>query len=370
MATAPDRYWHGWYFDGRTAGRTPVTVRVLREGLGVIGAEGGSRWWSYEEIRRPQETHAGDPVRFEHGGEPPEVLIVPDPSILQAIAAAAPHRQRFRAPARRSVGVLTTIATAVALVLLGWVLYVWGIPALANAVAVRLPVAWEEQLGEVVVEELAPAARRCRGQSQQDALEQILARLAASAAPAGYRYTLLVMDATTPNAFAAPGGYLVFTQGLLRLADRPEEVAGVMAHEIQHVVQRHATKLLVRELSLRALVSLAGGDLRGLGSALDAARTIGGLRYQRADETSADMGAVRLLAAARVDPGAMVTLLEKLRPGPGTGFEPPAYLSTHPALDDRIAALRRMAASEAPVTSLPLLPRYPWGDIPQICAPS
>lgn len=367
MSASPAQRWNGWYFDGRTAKRTAVTVRVLRDGLAVIPDDGGSHWWPYDGIRLTPRAHTGDPVRFERGGDPPELLTVPDAGILVAIRAANPQAvKRFPLPARRGAWVAVTLITAFGLVLLVWGIYTWGIPALADAVAGRLPVAWEEQLGRAVVDELAPAGRHCQNAEQRAALAQMLQMLTAAGPPTPYRYTLIVVDDGTANAFAAPGGYLVFTRGILQLTDRPEEAAGVMAHEIQHVVQRHVTKLLVRELSLRALVSLATGDLGGLGSALDAARTLDRLRYQRADESSADREAVRLLAAARIDPRGMVTVLQKMQQSTAAALEPPAYLSTHPALDERIATLQRLA-DETPLDPLPLLPESRWSELTQAC---
>lgn len=366
MSPSSERQWQGWYFDGRMPQRQPVAVRVMRDGLAIIFDVGGSRRWTYEQFRQTQGAQAGEPVRFEHGGDSPEVLIVPDVTILAAIRETAMTRgRRFHPPARRGRWVAATLATAVAILALGWVLYLWGIPALADAVAARLPVAWEAQLGAAVVDNLVPPTRRCTGRSQQAALEQIFALLTASGPAAVYRYTLIVSAEDAPNAFAAPGGYVVVTLGLLRLSDRPEEIAGVMAHEIQHVVHRHGTKLLVRELSMRAMVSLATGDLGGLGSAMQAARTLGTLRYRRADETAADRDAVPLLAAARIDPRSLVVMLQKLRRA-SAGPALPPYLSTHPAVEDRIAVLSRLAA-QTPVDAVPLLPTYAWSEIGQIC---
>lgn len=368
MPTPPQRQWNGWYFDGRTAQRHPAVVQVLSDGLTITRDEGSSVRWAYDRIRQTQGMQLGEPVRFEYGGDLPEALIIPDPAILTAIREAAPaRRRRFRPPARRSVWAAVTMGTAIALVLLGWGLYAWGIPALADAVAARLPVAWEEQLGTIVTDELAPADRRCGQPEVREALERVLGVLTASGPPTAYHYTVIVSADDAPNAFAAPGGYVVVTRGLLRLADRSEEIAGVLAHEAQHIVQRHATRLLVRELSFRALVSLAAGDQRGLGSALSAARSLGQMRYQRADETAADREAVRMLAAARIDPHGMVTLLRKLRQSSAAAFEPPAYVSTHPAIDERITILERLAA-ETPVDPVPLLPDYPWADLAPRCS--
>jgi len=365
MAADPNREWSGWYYDGRTAQRTPVVVHLQREGLTLIPREGTSRLWLFADIRQTQGNHPGEPIRFEHGSDPAEVLIVSDGAILAAIRDVAPPRtMRVRAPTRRTVWMVATAGTVAAIVVVWWLLYAWGIPALADAVAARLPVAWEEQLGATVTDTVAPLERRCSRPAQYAALKDILGRLTASGPSAAYRYTLIVTTDETPNAFAAPGGFVVVTRGLLRVSDRPEEVAGVMAHEIQHVVHRHGTKLLVRELSLQALVSLAAGDLRGLRSTLDAARSLGGLRYRRADEMLADHDAVGLLATSHVDPRGLQQFFEKIKQS--SAIQLPAYLSTHPPLEERIAAVSRLVAS-TPAQPIPLLPDYPWTEITQIC---
>ncbi len=365
MAAAPKREWSGWYYDGRTAQRTPVVVHLQREGFTLIPREGSSRWWRFADVRQTQGHHPGEPIRFEHGSDPAEVLIVPDEAILAAIRDVAPPRaMRVHAPTRRTVWLVATVGTVVAIVVVWWLLYAWGIPALADVVATRLPISWEEQLGSAVADAVAPVERRCSNPAQYGALKDILGRLTASGPSAAYRYTLIVTTDEIPNAFAAPGGFVVLTRGLLRLSDRPEEVAGVMAHEIQHIVHRHGTKLLVRELSLQALVSLAAGDLRGLRSTLEAARSLGGLRYRRADEMLADHDAVGLLATSHIDPRGLQLFFEKIKQS--SAIQLPVYLSTHPPLDERIAAVSRLVAS-TPAQPIPLLPDYPWAEITQIC---
>jgi predicted Zn-dependent protease len=339
---------------------------VQQAGLTITPREGASRWWPFAEVRQTQGSQPNEPIRFERGSDPAEVLTVSDGAILEAIRAVVPARvMRLRAPARWSAWAAATGGTLVAIVVVWWGLYAWGIPTLADAVATRLPVAWEEQLGAAVTDAIAPAEQRCSGPTQLAALNDILGKLTSSGRPAAYRFHLIVITTEIPNAFAAPGGFVVVTRGLLRLSDGPEEVAGVMAHEIQHVVYRHGTKLLVRELSLQALVSLAAGDLRGLKSAMEAARSLGALRYRRTDEMVADHDAVGLLASSRIDPRSLELFLRKIKQVSGN-VQLPVYLSTHPPLDERIAAVGSLAAA-TPAQPVPLLPDYPWEQIAQIC---
>lgn len=364
---AEERWWSGSYFDGRSAARHYVQVRVRPDGLSITGSS-INRSWPYAEVRQTQGRAPGEPVRLEYGTAPAEVLVVSDESFLRAVREAAPaQRGRFKPPAARSVRVVLFILTPFAIAASLVVLFGWGLPAFVGSVARRIPVSWERQLGEAVVEHLAPEDQRCGNPATAKAMQTILARLTAGSPPSPYRYDVYVISSDIPNAFAAPGGTIVFTAGLLELTSAPEEVAGVMAHEIQHVLQRHGTQSIVRELSLRALLRLATGDLGGLGTALKTAGQIGALQYRREDEASADRGAVVMLAAARVDPRGMVTVLEKMRDHPMNRFQPPAYLSTHPALDERIAELTRLTAG-ASVSTPPLLPGRTWSALVR-CAP-
>lgn len=364
---AADRSWQGSYFDGRSASRHIVEVRALPEGLS-ISSPTVSRSWTYAALRQTQGGAPGEPVRLEHGSDPVEVLVVYDDVFLRAIREAAPaQRRRFRPPAARALRIAAFVLTPFAIAGALLFLFRWALPRFVDVVASRIPVAWEQQLGSAVVNNLAPPDRRCANPATAAAMKAILDRLTAAAPPTPYRYVVYVIPEETPNAFAAPGGAIVFTAGLLELTTGPEEVAGVMAHEIQHVIRRHGTQSIVRELSLRALLRLATGDLGGLGTALKTAGQIGALRYSREDEAAADRGAIELLTAAHVDPRGTVTVLEKMKAHPLARFEPPAYLSTHPALDERIASLTQLTAGSAP-TIPPLLSGASWSRI-TTCAP-
>jgi Zn-dependent protease with chaperone function len=84
-----------------------------------------------------------------------------------------------------------------------------------------------------------------------------------AAAPGSpYHVRLLVADSPVVNAFAAPGGRIVVFRGLLEKTGRPEELAGVLAHEMQHVVLRHPLEAILRQISLRALAAVLSARRR------------------------------------------------------------------------------------------------------------
>jgi predicted Zn-dependent protease len=175
-----------------------------------------------------------------------------------------------------------------------------------------------------------------------------------------------VVDAPDVNALAAPGGYIVVFRGLLDRARTPDELAGVLAHEIEHVLHRHTTRAVIQHASTGLLLAALTGDMTGpLAYGLESARVLGQLQYSRRAEEEADRDGMKLLLAARVAPDGMIGFFDELAKG-----EHPRrvlrYLSTHPSPTDRIAALRALAAG-APGSPTPVLTDQQWQDLKAIC---
>jgi len=368
MSLTPRPFWSGFYFDGQSPRRREVSITLAPEGLHITQQDGTTLWWLYGQLRLPGSFQPGEPVRLEKKDTIGEAIVVPEGDFLGALRQFAPA-EKFRQPAAAhlSARLPLLLLAAGALVMLAAGIYLWGIPALTRRAAAGMPLQWEERLGDAALDQLAPPEMRCSDAEQQKILDQIAAELMAAAPPASYRLQVLVVDNAMANAFAVPGGRIVIFRGLLQQTDRAEEVAGVMAHEIEHVLLRHPVQAVLRQLSLQALAAVLAGDSSGMASALGAAGSIGGMRYQRGDEEAADRDAVHLLQAARIDPAGFIEILEKLQQGPGETPSALQYLSTHPLTANRIAELRRLAArpSEA---SVPLLPDVDWARLRGACA--
>jgi Zn-dependent protease with chaperone function len=362
------RQWEGVHLDGRSAARRPVTIRLFATGLRVTTADGHEFEWRFGEIRQTQGFYAGEEVRLERGGPLPETLLVSDPAFLRALREAAPEAAaRFHDPARRRLRAAATGAAALLVVGLVGVLYVWGIPALAAVAAARVPAGWEERVGQLVAEQLAPAERRCVDPAGQAGIDRIVGRLLAPLPGQPYTVRVVVLDVPAVNALAAPGGWIVVFRGLLERTRGAEELAGVLAHELQHVLQRHATRALLQHASMALLVSILTGDPSGtLGVGMEGARALATLEYSRQFETEADVDGMRLLLTTGIDPGGMIAFFESLaREGVGTPADF-AYLSTHPSPEDRLARLRDLARG-APAGATPLMSAGQWRDIVAIC---
>jgi len=360
--------WQGIYLDGQTAVRHPATVRLMREALEISPAGGAPRLWPYRELRQTQGFYAGEEVRIERGGDLPETLLIPDSAFLESLHEVAPGLLlRFHDPRRRRARVRWTIAAAAGVLAVTAAIYLWGIPALAALVAPRVPVAWEESVGRSAIAYMAPPDRRCGDPRLGAAMDEIVRRLTASAPRSPYALRVYVVNRTVVNAHALPGGNIVIFKGLLERTRTAEELAGVVAHELQHVLRRHTTRAVIQDASTGLLLMALTGDVTGpLAYGLQTARTLGELRYSRRAEDEADTEGMKMLLAARVDPAGMIDFFDTI--GQEEGRQPKAltYFSTHPLAADRIARLKAMAAAWKG-TPEPLLPTEAWPLLAKRC---
>jgi predicted Zn-dependent protease len=367
---AGPRVWDGHYLDGRTPHRRPVRVVVGHAGLEVTRLDGdGSFRWPLAEVRQTQGFYAGEEVRLERGGDPAEALVIEDLAFLSALRAGAlTAAARFHDPARRQLRPGLAGLAAVAAVALALGLYFWGIPALAAVAAARVPVAWEVALGDATMARLAPASRRCADPERQRQIDAIVATLLRPLPDPGYPFRVVVVDHAMVNAFAAPGGSIVVLRGLLERTDTAEELAAVLAHEIQHVRHRHTTRAILRDASTGILVAAVAGDVSAVATfGVQAARTLGDLRHSREAEREADRDGMRMLQQARVDPRGMLAFFESMQALEGQLPAGVQYLSTHPTAGDRLRTLSALAAQPPPQPPVRLLAGENWDAVKGMC---
>jgi predicted Zn-dependent protease len=234
------------------------------------------------------------------------------------------------------------IASLVALGLVGVLLWK-GVPLLFAGAVRLVPVSWEQRLGRAVAESFSRGAAACDDPQLREDIDEIVKRLNAALPSHPYSFRVQIVKSPDVNALAAPGGYLVVFSGLLDRLDGPEQLAAILAHEMQHVIQRHSTKSLTRSLGLQLLLALVIGDPGGLSGI---AGSLGMLHLMRGDERSADEAGMDNLIAAQIDPREMIEAFKKL--GGGDPREPNVeralkYLSTHPPVPERIEYLSARA---------------------------
>lgn len=367
MITPLKDEWSASYFDGVSARRHTVAVRITPDGLAITREGDTDLFWTYPEVRQTQGNYTGEQVRLEKGEPIAETLVIANEDFLVALRQMAPNLgARFHDPGIRVRRWKLTAIAAVAVVLLGSGMYFWGVPALANLLAALMPVSWEERLGKSTMAIFVSDDDKCSNEPGIAALDTLVAKLSTGIDDSPYIFHVSVANDSMVNAFAGPGGYIVVFQGLLKRSETPDQLASVLAHEMQHVVHRHSTQALFHEMSAQVVLSVLSGDTSATPFGIDGAAMLVDLHHQRSHEEEADREGMLLMQRVKADPQGMVEMFEHLQ-----GFDlglPAAigYLSSHPDTGDRIATLTRMAQTDES-TPEPLLSEQEWAALQEVC---
>lgn len=337
----------------------PIAVRQFGGGAPATGEDAELTFWSSQievrsargtqrvpatslKVREVVSTQAGLELAWEIRGErcavqaytPEAVARLRSHPLLQHLPQMAQLRgTQRRHRTWRTLG-LAVLGVFILLPLLLLLVFIWQADRMAGAIAARIPVAREEQLGRQLFERMRGSLKL---QEQGDSLLLVRSLGERLTRDSKFNYEFHVAENAAINAFAMPGGIVVVHTGLIEATRRPEELAGVLAHEVQHVELRHGMKALVQELGLRGLWAALTGDL---GSALggEAALQLTRLRFSRAAELQADALGFDALVAQGIDPQGMVDFFGTMEKAAGAA--PPAWLSTHPTSAERQQALQ------------------------------
>jgi predicted Zn-dependent protease len=170
------------------------------------------------------------------------------------------------------------------------------------------------------------------------------------AAKSPYKFSFHVLaDPRTVNAFALPGGPIFITEGLLRLLKSEAELAGVLGHEIGHVIARHSSERLAKQQLTQGLLGalvVGSGDY----STAQIGQVVGSMinmSYGREDELESDALGIRIMAEAKYDPRAMLRVMDVLAKASG-GSPQPEFFSTHPAPENRLTRIKEEIAKRFP----------------------
>ena len=235
----------------------------------------------------------------------------------------------------------------------------FGSDVLVELAVNRIPVEWEQKLGESAYREFLTGQDVMKDGLAVGAVKEMTQRLASHVPHNPYRFDVTVVKSDVVNAFALPGGYVVVFTGLMKKADSPEEVAGVLAHELNHVLQRHGLERIIKQLGFVAVVSIVLGNPPGLGGVM---KQLGielmTLKFGRAQETEADTTGLDLLHRAKVNPEGMITFFQRLAEKDDGRVE---WLSTHPMSSARADHLKARLAEMPKQTSEPF--SFEWSKV-------
>ncbi len=367
----------GALFDGQSAQKHPVQIELTPHHISIAIPDCPAVSWSYSNLRWAAET---TPFHIEYEVETPEgkrlqTLVVEDPDFYENCIQIAPNKF---SRTLKSNNFNWRIFSAGIFVLL---LFFYGafkiVPRyLADQFANKIPVEWEETLGDAVLS--AFPIEKNPDPKVISLLQNILRLLKQSRPePTPYNLKVFILPTKKINALALPGGNIIIFEGLLKLADSPEELAGVLAHEAQHIFLKHSTQGILRNFASGMLLALVMGDANVvMDGIVNIAGQLNTLGLSRKMEIEADSKGMQLMLQAKINPQGMLTIFEKLlkeelklkenKEDSSTSKKAKkifSYLSTHPSAKSRLKKLEEQIKINSKKLWIPLYPNSQWNKI-------
>lgn len=358
------------WVSGETADLRPVRVDIddAQRAILIRTGDDDPVRWAFDDIRALRDQAGGDTLVLRPAGGEAARLYVSGDEAQRLVRARARALGRRVSHVRRSAILVWGLAAigSVALILLVLV------PFMADRLATFLPPRGEKALGDATFEQIRDALDEtgfaplplCEDPEGLAALKVIEDRLVAEM-NLEVALTVKVLDHGMVNAFALPGGYVVFFRGLIDEAENPEELAAVFAHEIGHVDARDPTRIALRSAGSIGVLGLLFGDFAGGAAVLFLTERIIQADYTREAEAAADEFAHAALLAADLPPSAIASFFDRLRQHYGDEEGIVQHFMSHPAMGDRIAAAQ--GAEPEGFIPRPLLSPEEWAALQGIC---
>ncbi len=364
MPSDSARPYSGQYSDGQSATVIAVSVIAKKDGLRIATPEGRAiATWPWDQIGLVEKITQGRPIRLLNRSASGARLTFDHPAILPVLESMAPNLARapFGGNQVRTIALSVGIGAAV----IGFL--VFGLPLIAKPLAKLVPLAWEEQVGDdtidVVNRMFAGGKKSCSGKKGLQALNDLAQRLLAGT-ETPYRVRVSVANADMVNAFAVPGGRVVLFRGLIDKANSADEVAGVLAHELAHVIYRHPTQGMITSVGWSAILSaFTGGASFSSEVVAQVAAHLATSAYSRDLEAEADREGVKMLNRTGIGGDGLVKFFELIQKLEKKGISFPQYLSSHPLTGSRIAAIQKISKPAAATA----LTGAEWRTVQNIC---
>ena len=340
----------------------PVRLQIIGNWLAFDGANIAPARWPLAQCQPIERYLPGRPLRLRCDGFPGERLIVHDHDVAKALLARAPQlrggygTRGLATPAKWIGGIIAGVA----------LLSFAALHLIPTPLAFVMPESWRQQLGQEAEHTLTKGVPPCQNEAGTTALAALVSRVAEGTEDLP-PVTARVFDIPALNAFAVPGERIVITSGALRVMERPEQLAGVLAHEMVHVMRRHPEAGLVRGAGLGLLLALLQGNS---GDFTNAASLSALLRYDRRAEEEADSLAQSILVKAAIDPLGLkeffVIMSANETPSSRSSLweELDKIRTDHPATADRISRIKPMPEG---VAAREVISPAEWQALKAIC---
>jgi len=349
------------YFDGSSSRRRIVRL-AFASALEIMEDDAPPVRWAYDDVRQV-DSPAGS-LRVSCLSAPPLArLEIRDAALAAELTSRCVRLTENRLDGRAVTKIVGWSVAAVASIVM---VVLFGIPLAADRLAPLVPEAFERRLGEASDVQIKAifGDSICGRADGQAAYVKLLTKLR-QAANLNTDVQSAVLRTDVPNAFALPGGKVYLFNGLLAKADNPDEIAGVLAHELGHLKHRDNMRGMIYNGGSSFLIGLLFGDVTGSSALIFASRSLVTASYSREAEQNADSVTIEVMHKLGRSPKPMGELLFRV-----TGKEGGRNLSilaSHPLTEDR---LQRMSGEDRPVSGKPLLTDKEWAALKAICGQS
>lgn len=215
----------------------------------------------------------------------------------------------------------------------------------------------EEKFGELAMDAVLMESKEIKSDSIDYAMNVMVKRLSEGNLFSSEKFHIHVVNNNEVNAFALPGNHIVVHTGLIYMCDNPEELIGVLAHEIAHLEKRH----VIERMRTEGIITLLEGAVaQGGGAAVaSAVGELAGLAFSRDQENEADEVGFTFLINSNIRPNGMATLFRKMKADSDISGYIPEFMSTHPELESRAINIETKCAG-LPNTFVPLMTEEQW----------
>ncbi len=358
----------GIYSDGKSATAHDVHVRLTENTIQFSQINSTTadnhffEEWSYKSLTSSQPVHADAPTQLGYKENPGATLFINDKNFAQEIAKRASHLSK---KAERHRIIYPTLAISFLICCSIAYIYIADIDVFQK-IARFIPEQTRQTFGQTVINGQIAGKKVCTNTEGLKSLQKIQNRLQ-QASGVKQKFDIRVAKLGLANAFAAPGKNMLITGELIEQAESPEEIAGVMAHEMGHGVNLHAEAGFLRVMGLSITISLiTGGDASWL---TDLSFNLVEMKNRRSAEHEADIYALKVLRSAQISPKPMLAFYQKVMEKHGKDKIDEniksirQLFSTHPSTPERI----KLVKSQPDWPTSPLLTDSEWKALKSIC---
>jgi Zn-dependent protease with chaperone function len=348
------------YFDGTSSRRHQVTLR-LGASLEIVEDGAVVATWPFDAIRRADGS-AGR-LRLSCTSAPALArLEVDDQATAAALVARCRALDVDRGGPKQTVRIVFWSAAAIASIV---AIAIYGIPLLADRLAPLVPRSFEQRMGQAVDMQVRAlfGDKVCEAPEGKAAFAKMIEKLREAG---GIEQPLdaHVLPSKMPNAIALPGGKIYLFDALLQKAENPDEIAGVLAHELGHGQHRHHMRSLIHNGGTSFLIGLLLGDFTGGSAVIFATRQLLQASHSREAEEEADAYATMVMRKLGRSPVPLAELLLRITGEQAKQLGGFTILNSHPLTEYRLALAKK---NDGPNTGPEILSPAEWQALKAIC---